>query len=153
MADEDINEPLDLTVKGYRKAFQERDRRARAAESDRDEWKAQAEAAETERARDGLELRILRTRCDGLEKEVADLGSRLAAATECLRETRGHIDQDRRPGSLFRRSGALLANQSAAPGTLGEAMDRDENRRNYQSHSSCAITVDIIDIQAQEIIR
>ncbi len=41
--------------------------------------------------------------------------SRLAAATELLREMRHAIPQDRRPGSLFRRSGAFLAAQPAAP--------------------------------------
>jgi hypothetical protein len=39
----------------------------------------------------------------------------LAAANALLEEMRGHIPQDRRPGSLFRRSGAHLAGQGEHP--------------------------------------
>jgi hypothetical protein len=47
--------------------------------------------------------------------EADELRASLAAATELVREMREHIPHDRRPGSLFRRSGAFLAAQPAAP--------------------------------------
>jgi hypothetical protein len=73
--------------------------------------------AEVERLRSEMsELSALHAHSVGFwEPKLVEMRAHLAAATELVREMREHIPHDRRPGSVFRRSGAFLAAQPAAP--------------------------------------
>jgi len=101
--------------------------------ADVDEGRDPAEAARSLRrdlnaAQDeaaALRAEVERLRADATEaiKPALDMRAaerdvaltQLAAANALIREMRDHIEQDRRPGSLFRRSGAHLSSQPAAP--------------------------------------
>lgn len=59
--DEDTGVPLTQSAAGWKKAFLERDRRARASEAERDEWKARAEVAEDQTCKSEAERDALKS--------------------------------------------------------------------------------------------